>query len=90
MQLSFQELDDTSSLPTVASISYGECFRDEGDKIYLKVRPVGQLLNSTLVSDVVGRGDCLCVDMSKGSLHIFASSKKVNAVAVNVLVNKIY
>jgi hypothetical protein len=64
------------------SIGRGHTFSDPNTGVsYIRVVPVGQLLNSTLISDVVGRGDCLAVCVKTGNLQLVPGHRQVLAKA---------
>lgn len=63
---------------TLKAIFPGKKFRyPDSPKIYMKVVPRQFLLNSTLVSDVLNRGDCFVVDAFNGSLLIHSGDRQV-------------
>ena len=47
---------------------------------YMRVRCVGHLLNSYLISDVIGRGDSIVLNIDEATLHIMAASLAVKEV----------
>lgn len=64
---------------TLKTIAPGKKFRYfDSPKIYMKVVPRQFLLNSTLVSDVLNRGDCFVVDAFNGSLLIHSGDRQVD------------
>ena len=63
-----------SDAPTIRSVPFGSWFSYKG-KILMRVKPVQFLLNSTLVTDVINRGDCFVVDMETGNLYVTDGSK---------------
>lgn len=64
--------------PTLASVPVGECFSLVGIlRAYLRVAPVKSLVRSTMVHEVLTRGDCFVVDLSTGQLTILKYSTPV-------------
>ena len=37
----------------------------QGERLFIKVKPTGFLLNSNLIADVLNRNDCLCVSLNE-------------------------
>ena len=69
-----QELLVIDKAPTLRTISFGNVFSYKG-KSLMRVKPTQFLLNSTLVADVLNRGDCFVVDMELGTLYIIPGDK---------------
>lgn len=77
-QLSFEVLDDTLPNVMLNDISHGNCAEiAHNHKIIMRVKPTGFLLNSNVIGDVLNRGDCLVVDMAKGTLYVMKLSTEV-------------
>lgn len=86
------KINHTATLvPTVplADIKFGECFRrnDSKDSIFLKVFPVKSLVHSTMVHEVLTRGDCFIVSITTGSLTVAKHSEQVSPLVSSLNVN---
>jgi hypothetical protein len=78
MKLSIQQpLLVLSDFPTLRSAPYGEVLKIR-DKYLMRVKPTQFLLNSTLVSNVLNRGDCFVVNMETGTLYILQGSEEIS------------
>ena len=66
----------TKSCPTLADIAVGECFII-GYITYMRIVPAKTLVRSTMVHEVLTRGDCFAVNMSNGQFTIFKFSTPV-------------
>ena len=71
-----------ATIITIKEIKYSECFMSGGNK-YMKIFPVTSLLNSTLIKDVVKRGDCFVVNLETGDFTVFPSNK--NCIPLNLV-----
>ena len=69
-----------ATIITIKDIKHGECFMSGGNK-YMKIFPVTSLLNSTLIKDVIKRGDCFAVNLETGDFTVFPSTK--NCIPLN-------
>ena len=71
--------------PTLASIKIGDCFRISTiSAIYLRVAPVKSLVHSTMVHEVLLRGDCFVVCLDTGMLTIMKANTVVLPTAATV------
>ena len=72
----------TPTVTTLVDILPGNCARmRHSGKILRKVKITGFLLNSTIVADVLNRGDCFVLDMAKGTLYAVSNSLECTAVS---------
>ena len=46
-----------------------------GGKILVRVKPVNFLCNSTIINDMISKGNVLVIDMAKGTCYITDGSK---------------
>lgn len=81
-QLDIIFVDSTESKkqkPTVASLTYGTVFSVAGNPnfVYMKTRPVAFLLNSSLIQEVIARGDCVVVNLSTFNTCILKGNQEV-------------
>lgn len=83
MLLEQLEIQLDSPSPTLSEIKHGETFFFHGD-IYLKVRPVSFILNSSLVAENLARGKSFCVNLETGTLHCFEGSREVERVNAKI------
>ena len=79
-----------SSGITAASVAYGKTFSrrkprivGEGESegiwgpIYIRVKPKGFLLNSSLLGDILNRGDIITVNLNKNTLYYMKGTDEV-------------
>lgn len=82
MKIRQQQLPLDDEFPTLSSIHYGECFKlMNGSEIYIKMTPVKTLLHSTMLYEVVTRGDFFVVNVSTGNFTIMPKSVRVSPVS---------
>jgi len=78
MQLDLIPTEPEAAPLTLRDISHGIPVKlVSSSKIVMKVKPTGFLLNSSIVSDVLNRGDCFIVDLAKGTLYAVQSDRPV-------------
>ena len=58
------------------------------DKYIIRVKPTQFLLNSTLVGDVLNRGDCFVVNAETGTLYIMQKNTEVSLVDASFTVQE--
>ena len=81
MKIRQQQLPLDADFPTLSSIRYGECFKlMNGSEIYLKMTPVKTLLHSTMLYEVVTRGDFFVVNVSTGNFTVMPKSVRVSPI----------
>jgi hypothetical protein len=68
-QLPLLLTEEKKAKPTISSMPYGEAFKSKG-KLLMRVKPTQFLLNSTIVADVLNRGDAFVVNIETGTLYI--------------------
>ena len=66
-KVSVMQLDLFDS-PRANEAGIGQCFKHNG-RMYMRVKPVSFILNSTLVQDVLVRGDIFVVDLTVGNMR---------------------
>lgn len=66
MKTKVMQLDLFDS-PRARETKFGQCFLLSGH-MYMRVKPINFMLNSTLVQDVLGRGDVFVVRLDNGRL----------------------
>ena len=73
------ELPINATVPvTIADILSGNVARvKSGGAIVMKVKVTGFLLNSTLIADVLNRGDSIVLNLEKGTLYAMEGSREV-------------
>jgi hypothetical protein len=72
---------DTRMLTQLRYATYGMPVQDKKTgKIIMRIRPTGFLLNSTLVSEVLSRGDTFIVDLEKGTLYCAAGDRNIDLI----------
>ena len=74
-QLPLLPTEEKKAKPTISSMPYGEAFKSKG-KLLMRVKPTQFLLNSTIVSDVLNRGDCFVCNLESGTLYITKGSNE--------------
>ena len=81
MKIRQQQLPLDDEFPTLSSIRYGECFKlMNGSEIYIKMTPVKTLLHSTMLYEVVTRGDFFVVNVSTGNFTVMPKSVRVSPI----------
>lgn len=74
-----------SSIPTLVESPYGEIVKCKG-KLLMRVKPTQFLLNSTLVADVLNRGDVFVCNVESGTLYIMKGDTPIENVDASLLV----
>lgn len=72
------EFDESSkTICEVKSLSTGQLFKivGRGKYTYMKVKSIGFLNNSDILSDVFARGDCLVVNMERGTVGVIKGTE---------------
>jgi hypothetical protein len=82
-----QESIKIESLYIARSIKFGECFYVEG-KILMRMNWTGFILISTLLNDVINRGDILVVDTATGNMFAYKGDTAVKPVISKILWSK--
>lgn len=49
-------------------------------KLLMRVKPTGFLLNSTVIGDVITRGDALVLDLAKGTMYAVSGATLVQPI----------
>ena len=81
MKIRQQQLPLNDDFPTLSSIRYGECFKlMNGTEIYIKMTPVKTLLHSTMLYEVVTRGDFFVVNVSTGNFTVMPKSVRISPI----------
>lgn len=70
-----------SSKVPAASINFHCCFLKE-DKLYMRVKPIGFILTSNLLNDVINRGDIFVVDLTTGNMRAYQGCIDVEPVDI--------
>lgn len=93
LEISFEI--DTSPILHLADLPFGSLFirnSDRGNRdkanIFMKVKVTGFLTNSTLLSDVFSRGDCLAVNLNTHTIQCLQGSISVTQLTGNMQVRK--
>lgn len=74
--------------PLLHSIPHGETCSFRG-KILMRLKPTSFLLNSTLVGDVLNRGDCFVCNVETGTLYIMPGNIEVESVDATLLIKEL-
>jgi hypothetical protein len=82
-QLPLLPTEEKKAKPTISDMPYGEAFRSKG-KLLMRVKPTQFLLNSTIVSDVLNRGDAFVVNIETGTLYITKGSNEATLWDVRI------
>lgn len=81
MKLQLQDsLILSNTNPTLRDISYGEVVLYQ-KRYLMRLKPTQMLLNSTLITDVLNRSDCIVCNIETGSVYIMQGSKEVEKLA---------
>ena len=71
--------------PALKDIKVGECFQlADYESIYMRVAPVKALVHSTMVHEVLTRGDCFVIALSTGMLTVMKYNTLVHPVKANL------
>lgn len=73
--------------PILRTAPYGEIFKKAG-KLLMRVKPTQFLLNSTLVADVLNRGDAFVINVETGTLYIMQGDEEIAFVDATLLINE--
>ena len=85
MQIKQLQLPLDDEFPTLSSIKFGECLKlMNGTEIYLKITPVKSLLHSTMMYEVVTRGDFFVVNVTTGNFTVMPKSVRVSPVSATI------
>lgn len=89
-QLEIEFAPTESTKLRLRDLSFGQLFRisKAPHPVYMKVKSVNFLNNSTLLSDVFARGDCLVVDVRKGTVHVHSGEAIVVKLTGNLKVRE--
>lgn len=92
LEISFETAEVALQL---ADLNFGAMFirnSDRGNKnkpsLFMKVKATGFLINSTILSDVFSRGDCLAVNMNTATVQCLPGVISVTKMAGNMQVRK--
>lgn len=66
-----------------SDIKFHNCFTFKNE-IFMRVKPTGFLLNSSLIGDVINRGDIFVVNLSKGTVRAFQGDIEVQECDVQI------
>lgn len=92
MQVEFEFPDVApTTLPKLSSIPFGKPFIFKlGNKSQplIKVKPVNFLCNSSLLSDVFARGDCVVCNLTKGTVFVSPGTREVELIEASIKVKK--
>ena len=73
------------STPTLKDVRVGEWFQPAGyESVYMRVAPVKTLVHSTMVHEVLTRGDCFVIALSTGMLTVMKYNTLVHPVKANL------
>lgn len=67
-------------------ISFGKCFLRK-NKLLMRVKPIGFLLNSSLITDVINRGGVFVVDLETGVLSALNGEEELEQGLTNIEIN---
>jgi len=85
MQLKIFDTDPATV--TASQICPGQCFL-HNDQIFMRVKPTGFLLNSTLINDLINRNEILRVNVQTGVMFITAGDTPVIPMDATVTVKR--
>lgn len=87
-QLEIEFNSKTESEVQLRDLEFGTVFirnSDRGNRmkpsVFMKVKATGFLTNSTILSDVFSRGDCLAVNFNTGTVQCFPGSLSVTKLS---------
>lgn len=77
LQIEFEQPEDPTQL-TCRQLRAGDLFRlRDGNTTFMKVKSIGFLNNSNIISDIFARGDCIVVNLKHGTLTPMPGSNPV-------------
>lgn len=77
------EFNEPKKQPTIRDIPTGQPAQHNGNMV-MRVKATGFMLNSTIVADVYNRGDCLVVNLAKGTVYAVKGSDPVVPLVGNI------
>jgi hypothetical protein len=88
------ELEFIGPEPTqliASQVPFGKPFRLVNSKqdIHIRVKPTGFLLNSSVVSDVLSRGDTFVTNIQKGTLYAIEGDRAVELIDASIKIKKV-
>lgn len=85
------ELFEDCAPITVKFAQFGKPFKmiNGGfDDIFIRVKPVNYLLNSTLLNDVINRGKCVVCNIRKGTIFVVEGDRRIVMVDAVIRIKK--
>lgn len=61
-------------------------FKDQGADTFIRVKPVNFLLNSTILNDVINRGDVIVCRLAKGTIFVTQGTRPIQLLDATVVV----
>jgi hypothetical protein len=83
-QTSLLIIDD---IPSLKDLPYGAVAKVNG-KTIMRLKPTQFLLNSTLVGDVLNRGDCFVCNLEAGTLYILPGTTPIVTQNATLLIRE--
>ena len=79
--MKLEQLELNYASPTLSSVKVGECFTKvnvlAAPACFMRIAPVKSLLHSTLIHEVLARGDVFAVDLTTGMFTVLPASTLV-------------
>ena len=70
-------------------IPHGETFHKKGEKnLFLKLKTVNFINNSTIITDMIYRGDCLVANLVSGTCFIMKGDTEVVTVDLDISIKE--
>jgi hypothetical protein len=83
----FEDKPKFVSANTLNNLDFGTPVSIYGN-ICIRVKPVNFLLNSTLITDVINRGDVFIVNLTKGTMYTAEGKRKYTPLISKLMVKK--
>lgn len=89
-QLEIEFETETCMTYALNKLDFGTLFRKLGhSETYMRIKPVGFLNNSNILSDIFARGDCIVVCMNKGTVFPMKGNLEVIKLTGNLKVHRV-
>jgi hypothetical protein len=77
-----------ASTVALRELPFGEVAK-HGTVLLARVKPVNYLCNSTIINDMISKGNCLCINLQKGTCFITNGDTQVQQVESKLIWNEL-
>lgn len=86
MKLEQKDQDKPTLHLVAADMAFGETFSNGNPhSLFLRVKPTGFLLNSSVIGDIINRRDLLVCNLITNTVHAFKGDTPVKLVPVHLV-----